>query len=161
MADIELEGGLQHFNETDDSAVVFGLSIPIALSDRNQGGIRRATYLLAKAEQDAKAAEIRAFASLEEAVQRLASAYAEATTLNNDVLPGALSSFDAVSEGYRDGKFDYLQVLDVQRTLFEVRGRYIDSLVAYHEAKVDAERLIGQSIGSTKEVHEDKDKESK
>ncbi|MHC4625899.1 MAG: TolC family protein [Planctomycetota bacterium] len=161
MSDIELEGGLQYFNETDDSAVVFGLSIPIAVSDRNQGGIRRATYLLAKAEQNAKAAEIKAFASLEEAVQRLASEYAEATTLNNDVLPGAQSSFDAVSEGYRDGKFDYLQVLDAQRTLFEARGRYIESLTAYHKAKADAERLIGQSIDSIREVHEENDKESK
>ena len=76
------------------------------------------------------------------------------------MLPGAQSSFDAVSEGYRDGKFDYLKVLDSQRTLFEARGRYIDSLTAYHKAKADAERLIGQSIDSMKEVHEDNDKES-
>ncbi|MEA3226707.1 MAG: TolC family protein, partial [Planctomycetota bacterium] len=161
VSDVTLSGGFQHFNETDNSAVVLGLSIPLAISDRNQGGIRRATYLLAKTQESGKAAEIQVLVSLEEAVQRLAGTYAEATALKNDVLPGAQSSFDAVSEGYRDGKFDYLQVLDAQQTLFETRVRYIESLTAYHKAKADAERLIGQSIDSIKEINEDNHKESK
>jgi len=147
-----LSGGWQHFNETDDSAAVFGLSIPLAVSNRNQGGIRRATYLLAKAQESGKAAEIKALAALEEAAQRLASAYAEATALKNEVLPGAQSSFDAVSNGYRDGKFDYLQVLDAQRTLFEARSRYVESLAAYHKASADVERLIGRGIDSIRTV---------
>jgi cobalt-zinc-cadmium efflux system outer membrane protein len=161
IPDVTVGGGLQRFSETDDSAVVFRLSIPLPVSDRNQGRIREATYMLAKTEDSRKAAEMKAFAALEEAVQRLAGAYAEATALKNKVLPGARSSFDAVSEGYRDGKFDYLLVLDAQRTLFETRGRYIESLTAHHKAKADAERLIGQSIDSMKEIHEDNQKESK
>ena len=152
VSDITLSGGWQHFNETDDSAAVFGLSIPLAVSNRNQGGIRRATYLLAKAQESGKAAEIKTLAALEEAAQRLASAYAEATALKNEVLPGAKSSFDAVSKGYRDGKFDYLQVLDAQRTLFEARSRYVESLAAYHKASADVERLIGREIDSIRSV---------
>ncbi|UCF16087.1 MAG: TolC family protein, partial [Phycisphaerales bacterium] len=161
VSDITLSGGWQYFNETDDSAAVFGLSIPLAVSDRNQGGIRRAMYLLAKAQQSSKAAEVKALAALEEAAQRLAGAYAEATALEDDVLPGAKVSFDAVSEGYRDGKFDYLQVLDAQRTLFETRSRYVESLTAYHMAKADIERLIGQDLDSINKTHEDHMKESK
>ncbi len=160
-SDVTLIGGFRWFSETDDSAAVVGLVIPLPVSNRNQGGILKATYLLAKAQESGKAAEIQALASLEEAAQRLAGTYAEATALKNDVLPGAQSSFDAVSEGYREGKFDYLQVLDAQRTLFEARGRYIESLTAYHTAKADAERLIAQSIDSIKEIHEGNHKESK
>lgn len=144
--DVTLSGGLRRFNETDDSAAVFGVSIPLPVSDRNQGEIRRATYLLARAEQSGKAALVRILAELEEAVQRLASAYVEVTALKNDVLPGAQSSFEAVSEGYRDGKFDYLQVLDAQRTLVEARSRYVESLAEYHETRAAVERLIGQPL---------------
>ena len=161
VPDVTLSGGFQRFNETDESAVVFGLSIPLPVSNRNQGGIRRATYLLAKTDQSGKAAEIRVLTALEDAVQKLASAYAEATALKNDVLPGAEKSFSAVSEGYRDGKFDYLQVLDAQRTLFETRGRYVESLAAYHRAKADTERLIGQSVDSIEKINEENQKESK
>ncbi len=155
VSDVTLIGGLQYFNEVDESTMVFGLSIPLAVSDRNQGGIRKATYLLARAEQSGRAAEIKTLAAIEEAAQRLAGAYAEATALKNGVLPGAQSSFDAVSEGYRDGKFDYLQVLDAQRTLFETNGRYLESLAAYHRAKADAGRLIGQSIDSITKTNQD------
>lgn len=161
VSDVTVSGGYQHFSETDDSALVFGLSIPLPVSDRNQGGIRRATYLLAKTEQSGKAVEIMVLAALEEAAQRLSSAYVEAIALKDDVLPGAQSSFDAVSEGYRDGKFDYLQVLDAQRTLFETRGRHVEALAAYHKAKADAERLIGRSIDSIGKIDEDNQKESK
>lgn len=161
VPDVTLSGGFQRFNETDESAVVLGLSIPLPVSNRNQGGIRRATHLLAKTEQSGKAAEIRVLAALEDAVQKLASTYAEATALKNDVLPGAEKSFNAVSEGYRDGKFDYLQVLDAQRTLFETRGRYVESLAAYHKSKADAERLIGKSVDSIEKINEENQKESK
>jgi cobalt-zinc-cadmium efflux system outer membrane protein len=161
VSDVTLSGGFQRFNETDESAMVFGLSIPLPVSNRNQGGISRATYLLAKTEQSGKAAEIRVLVALEDAVQKLAGAYDEATALKNDVLPGAEKSFNAVSEGYRDGKFDYLQVLDAQRTLFETRGRYVESLAAYHKAKADTERLIGQSVDSIEKINEENQKESK
>lgn len=161
VSNVTLIGGLRWFSEPDDSAAVLGLLIPLPVSDRNQGGILKATYLLAKAQESGKAAEIQVLVSLEEAAQRLAGAYAEATALKNDVLPGAQSSFDAVSEGYRDGKFDYLQVLDAQRTLFEARGRYIESLTAYHKAKAEVERLIGRDIDSVQKYFEVKAKENK
>ncbi|MHC4226361.1 MAG: TolC family protein [Planctomycetota bacterium] len=160
VSDVTISGGWQRFNETDESAAILGLSIPLPISNRNQGGIRRATYMLAKAEESHEAAEIKILAALEEAAQRLAGAYVESIALKGDVLPGAQSSFDAVSEGYRDGKFDYLQVLYAQRTLFERKGRYIESLTAYHKAKADTERLIGQSIESIKEIHENNHKET-
>ena len=76
----------------------------------------------------------------------LSSAFAEATTLQNDVLPGAQSAFEAFSEGYRQGKFGFLDVLDAQRTLFEARGRYLEALTAYHRAVADMERLIGEPL---------------
>jgi outer membrane protein, heavy metal efflux system len=64
------------------------------------------------------------------------------------VLPGAQRAFDAASEGYRQGKFGFLEVLDAQRTLFEARGRYLEALAAYHKAVAEVERLIGEPLGA-------------
>ena len=64
----------------------------------------------------------------------------------NDVLPGAQSALDAATEGYRVGKFGFLEMLDAQRSLFEVRGSYIDALVEYHKAVAYVERLIGEPL---------------
>ena len=150
--DLTLSGGVQYFNETDDGAFVVGVSVPLPLFDRNQGGIREAQAELAKAAEGRRAAEAQLHADLAGAYEALASAHDEATALKSEVLPAAQRAFDAVQEGYRQGKFAYLEVLDAQRTLFEARQKLIEALASYHQAVADVERLIGQSLGSvTKE----------
>jgi cobalt-zinc-cadmium efflux system outer membrane protein len=148
ISDITLSGGLQRFNETDDNAIVFGISIPLPISDRNQGGKLEAAYTLARAREEQRAAQTRIQMELVKAYQALSNSYTEATELDKNVLQGAESVFEASKTGYSQGKLDYLHVLDAQRTLFEAKAQYIDALASYHTAKTDIERLIGCSIDS-------------
>ena len=145
-SDIKLGGGVQYFDDGDDSAFILGLSIPMPLFDRNQGNVKEAMYMLAKTEEQRKAVETDLRAALAEASTKLSSSFSEITIIKNDVLPLARSAFDAAGQGYREGKFEYLMVLDSQRTFFEVRGRYIEALAGYHKARADVERLIGRDI---------------
>lgn len=147
IPDITLRAGMQRFNETDDSALAVGISVPLPIFDRNQGGIRAARYRIAGAREESRAAEVKADASLGESYQALNFAYAEAKSIREEVLPAAQTAFDAAEEGYREGKFDFLELLDSQRTLFETKVKYIRSLSAYHRARADVERLIGQPLG--------------
>jgi len=146
MPDVTIGGGVQRFEETDDSAMVVGLSVPVPLFDRNQGGIREAVAELAKTCRQREVVQIRTLTALSEAIDAVSVAHEEATTLRNDVLPRAEQAFEAAQDGYRQGKFDYLYVLDTQRTLFQTQARYIDSAEAYHEAQADVQRLIGRPV---------------
>ena len=148
ISDITLSGGLQRFNETDDNAVVFGISIPLPISDRNQAGKLQATYELAKAREQQRAAHTKIQMELVKAYQELSNSYTEVTELDKSVLQGAESVFEASKTGYSQGKLDYLNVLDAQRTLFEAKAQYIDALASFHTAKTDVERLIGRPIDS-------------
>jgi len=67
----------------------------------------------------------------------------EATDLAQHVLPGAKAAFKASEEGFRHGKFDYLNLLDAQRTLVSVNLRHINALFAYQQARTRVERLTG------------------
>jgi cobalt-zinc-cadmium efflux system outer membrane protein len=145
-SDITVAAGVQHFRESDDSAFMVGLALPIPLFDRNQGGIEEATANLAKARKQQQAAEIEIAAMLAEAVNGLAAAYDEAHILRADVLPRAQQAFEAAQQGYREGKFDYLYVLDTQRTFFETKVQYIDTVEACHRARADVERLTGRPL---------------
>lgn len=155
-----IRGGIKQLNEGDDTAFIIGLAIPIPMFDRNQAGIRRATYAIEKAAEQQRAAEINIRSALSQAAQSLATAFAEATVLANDVVPGAQSAFEAATLGYQAGKFDYLDVLDAQRTLFEAKGQYVSSLAEYHKARIDVERLIGRDLDSVKNILKTKVKES-
>ncbi|MFQ5432750.1 MAG: TolC family protein [Nitrospinota bacterium] len=144
--DLTVGGGIRSFNETNDSALVMGVSIPIPVFNRNKGEIAAAEYDLLKVREERRAVELRIKAELAESYMSLSASFVEASTLKNNVLPGAQKAFEATREGYLQGKFGFLDVLDSQRTLFEVRGQYINALASNHKAVADVERLIGGSI---------------
>jgi cobalt-zinc-cadmium efflux system outer membrane protein len=147
IPDVTISGGVRRSRETNDTSFVFGAAVPLPLFNRNQGKILESQYRISKAEREREAAGNKVLAALSDAYQALATGYTEATTLKSAVLPGAQSAFEATSEGFRQGKFGYLEVLDAQRTLFEARGRYVEALGAYHKAVADTERLIGGELG--------------
>lgn len=155
IPDVTLSGGIRRFNDTNDNALVAGFSIPLPVFNRNQGSIREAQYGLAKAREEQRSVEVLARDTLATAYEALSTSFVEATLLRDEVLPGARGAFDAITEGYRQGKFGYLEVLDAQQALFEARGRHLEALAAYHTAVADVERLIGESL----ETMEIKDEE--
>jgi cobalt-zinc-cadmium efflux system outer membrane protein len=148
VSDVTLSGGLQRFNKTDDNAVVFGISIGLPIFDRNQAAKLAAAYKLAQAREQQRAAHNRIQIELAKAYQLLSNAYTEATELSKSVLQRAESVFEASKTGYRQGKLDYLNVLDAQRTLFEAKAQYVDAIASFHAARTDVERLIGRPINS-------------
>ncbi len=146
VPDVTAAGGVRRFEETDDAAFVAGLAVPLPLFDRNQGGIEEALADLAASRQQYEAVRVKTLAALSEAVSALAAAQEEVTALKSEVLPAAQQAFEAVQQGYRQGKFDYLYVLDTQRTLFQTQATYIESVEAYHKARADVERLTGRPL---------------
>jgi cobalt-zinc-cadmium efflux system outer membrane protein len=150
ISDVTVSGGVQRFQETDDNTIMFGISIPLPISDKNQAGKLQAKYELVKAREEQRAAYIKVQVELNKAYQAISSAYIEASELKKNVLPGAEGVFEASKTGYTRGKLDYLNVLDAQRTLFEAKARYIDALGSYHNSKADIERLIGKKLDSVK-----------
>ena len=62
------------------------------------------------------------------------------------MLPGSQQAFEAVSEGYRLGRFSYLDVLEAQRTLIASRVQLHRALSDFHKATATVERLIGAPL---------------
>lgn len=148
IPDPVLSAGPSRFNELGETAFRAGLSIPLPLFDRNQGAIQEARYRIRQVEADAEAARVEVQRQLASAYEALAAAYDAATTLEAEVLPAATEAFEGTEEGYREGKFDLLTVLDAQRTLFEATNQYVDAAQTYHQARAEVERLIGTPLTS-------------
>lgn len=127
---------------SDDSWTV-GLSMPIPIFDQNQGNISKARYQLAQILNSQQESIIKTNIALTSTYNEFLSAYHEALTFQETILASATDAFNAASEGYSQGKYDYLELLDAQRTLFEMQVQYINSLVEYHYKKADVQRLVG------------------
>lgn len=146
--DLTLTGGVKRAEEADLHSFVLGFSLPLPLFDRNQGGVGEAYAAMRQAAELQRAAEVRIRTELREAWQAMSLADVQSETLLGRVLPAAQSAFDASREGFRQGKFEYLDVLDAQRTLFEARESLIGAVSSFHDAVADVERLIGRSLSS-------------
>lgn len=146
VPDVTVSAGYRRFTQIDSNAFLIGGSIQLPLFDRNRGAIQEARDRISKAYEEQRAAQARVTTMLAEAYRALSSAKDEVTALASNVLPGARSAFEAVGEGYRLGRFGYLEVLDTQRTLVAAGGQYLRALSDYHKAAAEVERLIGAPL---------------
>jgi len=141
--DLTVTAGYRRLTDVDSNALVVGASIPLPLVDRNKAGIQAAAQRVAQAREGERSARARITTQLTAAYRDLAMAHDEATALAGSVLPGARSAFAAIEEGYRLGRFGYLEVLDVQRTLVNAESQHLRALADVQKAVAQVERLIG------------------
>jgi cobalt-zinc-cadmium efflux system outer membrane protein len=149
IPDVVVAAGPRRLEESNDTALVAGLSVPLPIFDRNQGTRAAARSDLRKAEHEKRAVQARLAAGLEAAYQELAARFDEVTRLREEILPGADAAFEQVRQGYAQGLFRNVDVLDAQRRLSELRLRELEALRAYHQAKAEVERLTGTPLSSS------------
>lgn len=145
LVDPTIALGLRNFNDSGDSALLFGLSLPLPLFDRNAGNVRAASSRLAAAQAQEASGRLQSRAELAERWQALAASSAEAQALREQILPSAQQTFEAASYGYQSGKFGVLEVQDAQQSLIEVRERYLDVLTSAQLAAIELDRLFGRA----------------
>jgi len=148
--------GVQQYLKNGDNAVGAGISIPIPLFNRNQGNILQANRRFDKALDRRRETQILITTALNTIYQQLSADYAEVSILETTVLPGAQSAFEAVEKGYRRGRFNLLNVLDTQRTLFNAKLQHLRALASYHQSKTKLQRLIGEPPEVVRNVKESK-----
>ena len=147
VPDLTLRGGYRRLEEKDDNALIFGVSVPLHWFDRNQGGIAKARYRLSKIQEENRAKLLRMQEALLKVYSEESYSHAKVMSIKTKILPGAKKVLDAISEGYRFGKFGLLDVLDSQKTFFQVQSQYLDALANYHNSVADVKHLteMGQS----------------
>jgi len=146
IPDLTIAAGVKRFEEDETQAIIFGIGVPLPLFDRNQGNITAAQHELAKEKAGERAAGIELSARLTGTHARLTSAHNRTKVLRTKVVPAMEEAYNAMLSGYKEGKYDLLNVLDAQRTLFATKSDLINALSDYHTALNDIERLTGMSI---------------
>ncbi len=134
--------GIRRFNETDSNAFMATLSIPIPISDRNQGNIAQARAERIVAENENRSTLLSLKEASEKVYQQLLAASQEVKSYKNDIIPSAQKAYEQASEGYNSGRFSFLELLDAQRTLYEMQEAQLDSLLKLHQAKAQADFLM-------------------
>lgn len=143
IPNVTVSGGAKQVEELGRTQAVVGLSIPFPVFDRNQGNVLEALRRADKARDELRAAELRLGADATQNQARLKALLADVRTLQQEILPGSRSAYDAATKGFELGKFSFLEVLDAQRTFFQARAQYLKSLSDAHRTAAELERVLG------------------
>jgi cobalt-zinc-cadmium efflux system outer membrane protein len=122
---------------------VFGVSVPLPLFDRNQGGIQESQQRTEIARGELAAVHAALASKLRLAHSRLTVARSQAGGLERDQLPGAQSTYEATRKGYEYGKFTILDVFDAQRVYLHAKAQHLRVLTTAHAAAADIDRILG------------------
>lgn len=142
--DITVSVGTKRDNEANRTMPVLGVAIPLPLFDRNQGNLYESIRRADKAADEFLANRMRLTNELQQASNQLAVSRSSAQALKATVLPAAERAYEAATRGFEAGKFDFLNVLDAQRTLFQARIRYLGVLARAYQAATTIDRIVGR-----------------
>lgn len=144
--DLRVGLGVKQVRETDDQAFTLSLSMPIGVSDRNQGEIRaqRAEYEQLALEE--KATRVHLMARLQRLYQELAVFRSTALRLRNEALPSARAALESIRRGYEEGLYTYLELVDARQERLAVERDALQAAVNFHQTLVTLEQLTGTGL---------------
>lgn len=141
IPDVNVTIGCKTDQEVHERGFLFGIAFPLPVFDRNQGNIRRAYTEVSRKEIEKKQVELILHSKLNIAYQEFVQAYQEADKINQMILKAANQLYACTKEGYEEGKFEYVEVLEAQHLYLEQKEKYIEALLHYHEKKADLDYL--------------------
>jgi cobalt-zinc-cadmium efflux system outer membrane protein len=157
VPDLNIAVGWRWLNQTSDNGVVIGAnafvlgaSIPLPIYDRNQGALQEAKIRFDQKKSKLRSDRNNLISDFNTTYNNLISLSEALKKLNNESIPYAQNAFEIIRDGNLVGRFTILDVLDTQRTLFELQSEYLRTLGNYNIQIVRLERLIGQNIESIK-----------
>lgn len=145
IPDVTLQVGYKANYQENNQGLIAGVYVPIPLFNQNQGNVGRAYYDMLKTEDQGRQLWKVLESKLSITYEDLMRAYVEAEKIRTHSLPAATESFDLAQKGYLAGKFEYIDVLDAQRTLYDVKASYIQALMNYHTRRADIDFLNSQT----------------
>lgn len=149
--DLRVAAGWRHFNETNADAVRLTVSVPIPVFDRNQGNILSAQESLAKTKAEREANRNTLIVLAGRAYDSLQGALRELEVLRGSAIPKSRQAADAIAEGYGQGRFTLLEVLDAQASVAQARLREQEAQQNFHVAVATIEGLVGNPFSLARE----------
>lgn len=125
--------------ETRDT--LLGIKVPIPLFDRRQGPIGEAAAAVGVAAADAERRRLDLIAALENAYNRYRVATEQIAAFEGGLLKQAEAALRVAESAYRFGERGFIEVLDAQRVLRQVRTDFLAARFEQQSAHVDLEQL--------------------
>lgn len=144
--DVNVRGGPRYLNEAHKWVWVIGVSIPLPFTDRNQGNVWESYEYLGKLEKEREAIWVKLLTELNTSYSTLQTASSELKLLKNVLLPATQKAYDFSYKGFELARYNYLELLETERSYKTAKIRYLQTLGEYHKALALLEGLTGSKV---------------
>lgn len=127
----------------DEGFIEIGLSVPLTVFDRNQGGVLAARFEAIRLARQAEALAQETTGLLAGAYRRWESAAARLRVFESEVLSDARQLHEQTVLAYEAGRLSLLDLLDAQRTLIEASLALVDLRREAASALSEVYEIIG------------------
>ena len=148
QSDIEVTGGIRHFNATDDTALMFSLNVPLGTTSRAAPSIEESEMLSLRDPYLYAQRKLELHATLFEVHQEIRHAIDAVTTLRKTIIPEADSALRDYERGYAVGRYSFLELTEAQRTLLDARLEAVMAATDYHRYRIEIDRLTGAGLSA-------------
>lgn len=146
VPDITVSGGVRYLNELKTNSFVAGVSIPLPFFNSNQGNIQAAEVRLEQMDAIKNTRRLNIIAQLNTSYNNLLSAYNNSQQLKNSIIPEAENAYEITRQGYMQGRFAFIDLLDAQRTLFETQTQFLLEISNYYNSLIEIENITGKNL---------------
>ncbi len=146
VPDLTISVGFKRLNDAKANTFLVGASIPLLIFDRNQGAIQEAKIRVDQKQREYFSVKNRLTLQLNVLYKRLNTLIETAAQLNSESIPEAEDAFQIIKEGNLVGRFAIIDVLDAERTLFELQNQYLNIIGQIHSTRIEIEGLIAKEI---------------
>jgi cobalt-zinc-cadmium efflux system outer membrane protein len=150
IPDINATIGYKRLSATDINTVQAGIAFPLPIFNRNQGKIIEARAFSFEAKDNVEIVRNQLLLQLSNAFFLYTSTREQVRFFVDSIIPQSEESLKIASQGYKQGEFDYLEVLDAQRTLANTRISYLKTLNELYSSITEIEKLVGVKISDIK-----------
>ncbi len=145
-SDITWNFGVRKFEETDDKALVAGVSVPLFSSRRNRFGAQSAQYALDAAELNRESALLLLHQKLFSAYNQRQQAITTEEKIRLEVIPALEKAATLTLEGYERGRFTYQDVVSAQRELISAKLIQVEKATIAFLNQSTIEQLIAKPL---------------
>ena len=143
---IEIAGGIRHFNLTDDTALVVSLDIPFGNRSRAAPKIEEAEIAELRNPHDREQRRLELYATLFEVHQEIHNEINAVTALRDSIIPLAEAALQDHETGYTAGRYSLLELNVAQLTLLDSKLELVSAAANYHRYRIEIERLTGAGL---------------
>jgi len=147
-SDLGLTFGVRRLGETDDTALVFGATLPLGRRARSSADIAASSAAIDQLNAQTQQRRLQVISVLAGLHAEMRNAWEYYRVLRETLVPRSEDAAALYREGFEVGSFSLLEFNRAQQDLLSLRRESLAAAARYHTLLVDIEQLLGGTYGS-------------